>query len=122
MASEIVHHHDVAVLQRRHKDLLHVEQEALTIDGAIKQAGRGDAITAKCGKEGQCFPMPMRHMSHQSLALGAPSPQGCHVGLGPRLINEHKTIDINPPLVLAPAIPPPRHIGPVLLIPINRFF
>jgi hypothetical protein len=61
-------------------------------------------------------------MSHQPLTLAAPAPDGRHVGLGPCLVDEHKTLDGDMWLELPPGIPPSCDVRSVLFVSVNGFF
>ena len=117
-----VQNHDVAWLKGRQEDLLNVAEEACTVDRAIKDAGRRDAIIAQRSEECHGFPVPMWHKCLQALALLSPATQWCHVGLGPCLIDENEPGGINHALILVPPMSAPRDIRPCLLSPKNRFF
>ena len=58
--------------QRRQQELLDVGPEALAINRAINDTGRGDAIAPQDGEEGHCSPMPMWDVSAQRLAAPIP--------------------------------------------------
>jgi hypothetical protein len=122
VAAEIVHDDNVAWLQCRNQELLHIAEEALAVDRAIHQAGGGDGIRPEGSKEGLCLPMAMRHAGDEPLALVAPTPQRGHIGLGPSLVDEDQSADINPGLMLAPAFALAGDVRPGLFIPTNRFF
>ena len=85
MAAEIVEDDDAARLQFRDQELRGPCGEALTSDRAVKHARGNDAVMAQPGDEGQRFPVAMRRLAGQRLALRAPAVGARHVGLGPYL-------------------------------------
>ena len=61
MAAQIVEQDDVIRPQCRCQHLLDIGAKALVIDGAVKDARRGDAAAAQAGHQGGHLPMPVRH-------------------------------------------------------------
>ena len=122
MASEIVHHHDVAWPQDWYQELHHPGEETLGVDGAIQDARRGDAITSQRGHEGECLALAVGHFGDQALASGAATVRAGHVRLRPGLVNEDQTARTNLALPLLPSPPPPRDISAVLLAGPQAFF
>ena len=122
MAAEIVHDDDVARLQGRDEELLDIGEEAATVDRAIDDARRIDAIGAERGEKGQCAPMAVRHLGNEAFASSAAPVGACHIGLHPRLIDEDEAGRIKPTLILPPPPSPARHIRPVLLRGVQAFF
>ena len=74
MAAEIVHHDDVAVPQRRNEYLFDVEQEDFTVDRAIDEPGRINAIAAKSRQERHRVPVAIRGFRLDALANWSPAP------------------------------------------------
>jgi hypothetical protein len=68
------------------------------------------------------LPMPVRRLSAQALASWPPAMGADHVGFRPGLINEDEAGRINLSLMLFPACPSARDVGPVLLGWQQRFF
>ena len=107
--AEVVHDDDVARLQRRHQELLDVGHEALAVDRAVDDAGRGDAVVAQRGEEGHGAPVAVRHLGAQRRAAAMPAVGARHVGLGPGLVDEDEAGRIDASLV---ALPPARAAAP----------
>jgi hypothetical protein len=61
------------------------------------------------------LPMPVRGLSAQALPSRPPAMGVDHVGFCPGLINEDEAGGINLSLMLFPACPSARDVGPVLL-------
>jgi hypothetical protein len=68
------------------------------------------------------MPAAVRHLGFEALTARRPSPQRCHIGFGPGLIDEHQAGGINPILILGPLRPSAGDIGPVLLGGNQRLF
>src|SRR6202140_5964204 len=83
----------------RHLD---VDLEALTVDRAIENPRCLDPIVAQCGQEGCGLPVAMRDFGRQPAAARRPAPQGCHVGLGPGLVDEDQALRLDLALILLP--------------------
>ena len=120
--SQIVGDDDVVWLERGDERLLDIGAEYLAVDGAIEQAGRLDPVVPQSGDEGRSFPMAVRDFGDQARAASCPAAHPCHVGLGPRLVDEDEARGINPPLVLAPAGAVTGDVGAVLLARDSVFF
>jgi hypothetical protein len=108
MRSEIVHDDDVVWSQGWGEDLFDIEQEALAIDWPFDQPGRHYPIVSQGGDEGQGFPAAVRNLGRQALAARGPAAQGCHVGLGPSLVDEDQARGIDPVLIGPPLGPTSR--------------
>jgi hypothetical protein len=68
MAAEITDDDDIAGIEGRGEDLLDIGEEAIAVDRPVDDARSGDAIAAERGKEGQCAPSGLRHLSDELLA------------------------------------------------------
>lgn len=95
VAGEVVHHHDIARLQRRRQLLLDPSQEDATIDRAFN-AQRGDESAGTQRTQESCgFPTSVGDSRHQPRAPWAATVSPRHVGLGPRLIDEDHSVGID---------------------------
>jgi hypothetical protein len=56
--ADVVHEHDVALLQRRSETLFGIGLEHLAGHGSFEHEGRGDAIVAQGGDESDVFQLP----------------------------------------------------------------
>lgn len=120
--AEIVHHDNVAPLERREQKLLHVCKERLAIDRPVQQTGRGHLVVAQGREEGLCCPASVGNMIFESHATQTPSSERRHVRLGPGFVNENKPPRINCRLTLAPPPAPARDVETVLLAGDQGFF
>jgi hypothetical protein len=121
VAAQIVHHHNVAWSQSWDQELLHPSAETLTVDRAVQEARRGEAITSQAGHEGECLARAMRHFGDQTLTSGAAAMQAGHVGLRPGLVDEDQTGRTNLALPLLPLSSPPRDVSAILLAGAQAF-
>ena len=129
VAAQIVHDDDVTAPQRRDELLGDIGLEALAIDRAVEDTGRGETIGTQRADEGQCAPMAMRSKASQSFALDTPAVKGSHIGFDPvrraidsldrllvRLtINEHEPVGIEALLPRLPALAPTGDVSARLL-------
>ena len=83
VAAEIVDDDDITTLEGRDQDLLDIGEETLAVDRPVDDTGRGDAIAAERGEEGQRTPPALWHLGDEPLAPRCPAAQARHVGLGP---------------------------------------
>ena len=122
MRAEIVEDHDVARLQCRDEELFEIGAEALAVDRPVEQAGRFDAVLAERGEESRGLPAAMRNLIDETLALRGPAAKPCHVGLRPRLIDEHQPPGINEPLIGSPSFAVAAYVPALLLARDKRLF
>ena len=122
VAAEIVQDDDVAGSQGGEETLFHIGEEAGAVDRAIEDTGGHKAVVAQGGHERQGLPVAIRPRSDQPLAAGAAAVVPGHIGLGPRLINEHEPTGIKPALSALPAGALPGDIRPLLLGGRQTFF
>lgn len=122
MAGEIVHDDDVAGAECRAELLHDPSGEAGGVDRLIEHERRIDPVAAKRGDEGHRLPVAIRHLGVEALSDRCPATQGCHVGLGPGLIDEDEAAGIRPPLELLPLLAPSGDLGPQLFGGKHGFF
>ena len=103
VAAEIVHDDDIAGFERGGEELFDIAQEAFAIDRPVEHARCIDAVVTQSGKEGHRLPMAVRHAGRKSLAFHPPAAKRRHVGFGPRLVDEHQVLGVEPALVELPA-------------------
>ena len=115
VAAEIVQDDDIARGEGREQALLHIGQETQAVDRAIEDTGGSNAVVAQGGHERQGLPVALRPRGDQALAARAATVVPGHIGLGPRLINEHEPVGIKPALRPLPAGALSGDIGPLLL-------
>ena len=122
VAAEIVQDDDVASSQGREETLFHIGEEAGAVDRALEDTGGSNAVATEGGHESQRLPVAIRPRGDQPLAARAAAVAAGHIGLGPRLINEHEPVGIKPALRALPTGATPRDIGPLLLGGRETFF
>lgn len=122
VGAEIVHDDDVAGFEHGDKLLLDIGAEALAVDRPVEHARCREPVAAQRAEEGPGAPVAVRGEAAQALALLPPATQGGHVGLDPRLIDEHQPPWIEIGLKGPPAPSPPRDVGAGLLKGEQRFF
>jgi len=77
---EVIHDDDVAAPERSCQTLLEVADEGGSGHRPIQHERRDHLVMAKAGHEGDCLPMPLRHVTDQSLAAPASAAKPCHIG------------------------------------------
>ena len=122
VAAEVVHDHDVTPREGWHEGLLDPGSKLLAVDRPVKHAGRVDPVVAQRGEEGQCPPMAERGSGDELVPAWSPAAQGCHIGLGPGLVDEDQASGINATLILFPLCPPSHHRWSKLLLGEQCFF
>jgi len=122
VAAEIVHDHDVAGTKRRDKDLLHVEAEAVAVDRALEKPWRLDPITTQGRQERHGLPATVWNLGGKPLTARRPSPQCCHIGPGPGLVDENQALRFDAILVFDPLGSPPCDVGTIAFASHYAFF
>ena len=122
VAAEVVDDDDAAWFQYWDQELFDPSGEGLAIDRAVEHAWGDDAVVPQPGDKCQRFPVPVRHLVDQRLALCVPAMGAGHVGLGPGFINEDHALGVYPALDPVPAIAAADDIGTVLLFGKERLF
>jgi hypothetical protein len=102
VAVQIVHHHQLVRPERGNEHFLDVGAEAFAVDRTVDEPRRLDAVVAKRGDEGHGFPMAVGNFGDEPLAAPRPASQRLHVGLRPRLVDEHQTLGVDPALTQRP--------------------
>lgn len=122
VAGQVVEDDDVAGRERGAELLLYPLREAGAVYRLIEDKGCVDPVAAQCGDEGHRLPVAIGHFCVKPLTFGCPTPQRCHVGLGPGLIDEDEAGRVRPSLILLPLRASPGNLRPQLLGGQNAFF
>jgi len=122
VGAEIVHDDNVTGLEHGHQLLLDIGPEALSVDRPVEDTRRHQPVAAQRAEEGQRAPVAVWGEAAQALASRSPAAQRCHVGLDPRLVDEHQPPWIETGLERAPALSAPGNVGTCLLKGEQRFF
>ena len=94
VSAEVVHHHDVPRLQRRHQVVDDPAKEEFAVDRSIHDQGRRQARGAKGRQEHRGFPVAVRHTGQKPLPPQGSSSWASHVRLGPRFVDQDETFRI----------------------------
>ena len=119
---EIVHDNDIARFESGNQNLLNISFEGCPVDWTIKDKRSRQLVAAKGGKEGCGFPVAVGQLGIERFSLGRPTVGARHVGFCPCLVDEDKTVWLDPRLVFLPPDTPPGDIRTVLLGGVNGFF
>lgn len=111
VAAEVIHHDDISSAESGHEDAFDVDLECIPIHRAVDDPRRIDAIVAQGGDKSAGVPMSERGRPRQTFSFGRPSPQGRHVRLRPRLVDENEPGRVDLALVPLPSHPTPGDIG-----------
>ena len=122
VAAQVVHDDDVAWLEFRNQDLLHIGFECIPVDRPVQHERRDHPAQAQTGDESRGLPVPMRHGRPQTLAFGRPTVAAGHVGLGPGFVDEDKPLRVKVELVIEPDLPLAAYVRAVLLAGMGRLF
>ena len=122
MAAQVIDDDDIAGLQDGNQCLFDIGTELDPVDRAVEQDRGVDPVMTQRGQEGECAPFAAGSLSDEALASLRPAARAGHVGLGPSLVDKDQTTWIKTVLMALPAITPTRHVRPVLLGGVQRFF
>jgi hypothetical protein len=119
---QVIHHHDVALGQRRQQECQHIGEEYLTIHWPVDHHRCGDLVMAQCRDECRELPVAVRCLSDQSLAFRRSAAQARHVCAGAGFIDENQSPRVNRGLLLSPFLASRLNVFAVLLGGVQRFF
>ena len=122
VAAEIVHDDDIPRLQGGDEDLLDVNSEGLAVDRTIENPWGVNASVAQGSQKGRRLPATVRDFGGEPHAAGRPSPQRCHVRLGPGLVDEDQTLRLDPALILFPLRSLASDVGTITFAGDESFF
>ena len=122
VTAQVVEDDDIAGCQCGHQELFDPGGEACPVDRAIQHHWSHDAVVPEPCQEGECLPVPVRHLVDQRRAARRPAARARHVGLGPGLVDEDQTGGIELMLMGLPAIPQPGCLRSILLACQQCFF
>ena len=119
---QVVEDDDVAVLQRRHQDLLDVGQEARIVDGAIEHRGCAQAVRPQPQDDRVRLPVAARRVIVEARASETPTIAAEQVGGDATFIEK----DVLPCVAQGQPVSPPAafsgDVGAPLFVGVYRFF
>lgn len=116
VAPEIVDHRHITGAQGWNAHVLDGGPECFAVHWTVQNERRVDPIMTQRCDEGHGAPVTMWCAPDQAFAFGCPTPQRCHVGLGPCFINEHEAARVDPALMSLPAGTAATHVWAVLFL------
>jgi hypothetical protein len=122
VAGQIVDDDDVALSQFGGQNTLDVSLEGAAVDGAVEDEGGDHASRGQAGGESRRFPVAMGDADAQSFAAAATAVRSGHVGRGPGLIDENKTLGIEIELLLEPRLSALQDVWPILFAGVRCLF
>src|SRR5690242_15381009 len=96
--------------------------EAVAIDRTLEKPGCLDPITTQRRQECHGLPAAMWNLGGKPLTARRPSPQWCHIGSGPGLVDEDQTLRPDAILVFDPLGSPPCDVGTIAFASHHAFF
>ena len=123
VTGQVVHDDDIAGLEAGGENLLGIGLEGDTVHRPVEHHGGTQAAQAQASDEGGRLPMSPRHRCEQAFAAPSAAAEPGHVRLGPGLVNEDKTIRLEPSLPLAPTLTFMRYVRAILFRrPLSFFY
>lgn len=117
VGGQIVHDHDITLVERGNKLGFNIGFEDKPIHRLVDDKWRSQPGAAQGGDEGLGFPVAERRLGMKSFAFQTPPAQTCHLGCRSGLVNEHKPVRFmtHPGLPRGlPLSPGLANVGPVL--------
>ena len=115
MTAQIIEDDDVTRPQRRDEHLFDVSAEALAVESAVEDAGRGDAGSAQTGDQGGHFPVPVWHRRQEAQPARGPAAAARHVGGRTGFVDEDEAARVERRLPPDEGPPGVGNIGALLL-------
>jgi hypothetical protein len=122
MHRQIFHDHDVATLERRRKALFDIGKKHRSIHRAINHERRRHLALAQSRHERHRYPMSMRRVADQTLALRAAASLPYHRAAGAGLIDKHQSCGVKQALPSHPTSARASYVGAFLLRRAQNFF
>lgn len=88
VARQIVHHNDVAGLERRREHLLDERCEHVGVDRAVNDRGAAHTVHVERPDQRRGLPVSVRGVRDETIPDGSASTQARHVRFRPRFVNE----------------------------------
>ena len=122
VGGQIVHDDDVTGLEGRDETLLHIGEKGRAVHGAVEDRGGCHALEPEGADEGGRLPVPVRDRGTAAGAAFRAAIAPRHLGRGAGLVDEDQPFGVEIGLSLEPGPPAARHVGPLLLAGVCRFF
>lgn len=119
---EVIQHHHVAGLERRHQDLFDVGEEGRIVDRSIEHGRCGEAIAAQCRDHGVGLPVTARGVIVEACATRTAPIAAQQIRRDAGLVEKHILARIAQRLAYPPAIPRVFHVSAILFVGVYRFF
>lgn len=102
--------------------LLDPAAEQLTVDAAFHRERSDEALGPQRAQKGRRLPASIRRFLHEPRAQPRATVSACHVGFGPRFVDEYDFVGIDERLRSTPRRPTLDHIDAILLAGNQRLF
>ena len=122
VGGQIVHHDDVAGLERGSQHLLDPRQECRPVHGTIEHHRRCHAAKPEAADERRRLPMAVRDRGQAAGATLRPTAEPGHLGRRAGLIDEDETLRIKLGLRGAPGSSLRGYVRALLFAGVRRFF
>jgi hypothetical protein len=109
---KMVHHDNIAAVERGNQALLNIGQKSFSVHGSFNHQWRRHSIAAQAGHECQRLSGSKRHTPHQSLATWAATIETSHAGVQPEGVTTRKSATAHGPC-FNPGSSPPKSIRPL---------
>src|SRR5438309_3022546 len=119
---QVVHDDRLALSQGGHQSDPHPSQEHFSVYWPFKNPGGTGSGAADAGDQRGRQIMSLRDVSHQPLVGGGTAILPGHLQIGAALVHEYQAAGTKRCDTLRPASTLLRHVGPVLLGGVERFF
>lgn len=115
MRSEIVHHHDVPVRQRRTEHLVDENPKDLAVGRALNGHESLQTLAPQRAQDCDISPIVLRHAAHRALPAWGATIQGSQGKIHPRFIHKLQTLTLKALALFPVHAPGLLHLGSIAL-------
>ena len=122
MGAQVIHHDDVAGLERRDEDLVEVGEKTVPVHRPVEEPRRGQARDPQRPHERTGLPVMVRRMIVDARAAPTPAVAPQQVRRDPTFIEKREAGRVNGGGDLSPICPGRGDVGAILFGRADRFF
>jgi hypothetical protein len=122
VSGQIVHHDEVALMERRRQLLLNVAEEHVAVHRTVDHGGRCEAAQPQRADEGRRFPVAVGDSVDDALAAKGPAVHPSELGMGPAFVEKRQSPHVEMRLPEPPSLTEVGDVWTQLLSRMNNFF
>jgi hypothetical protein len=122
VSGQIIHHDEVARLERRRQLLLDVAEKHRPVHRAVDDGGGREASQPQRADEGRRLPVAVRDVADDALTAKGPAVQPSELRMGPAFVEKRQPPYVEMRLPEPPSLTAVGHVWTQLLSRMNNFF